>query len=60
MPTPRKSLFDHYLEAVRLLARADVNLEWCEDAIKEEPYKEIVASLRADINNYLKKKVPQS
>lgn len=60
MPTPRKSLFDHYLDAVRLLARAEVHLEFYARDNENKPHTlEIINNLRSDIDNYLKKKVPQ-
>ncbi len=63
MPTPRKSLWDHHLEAVQLLARADVHLQWYESDLDVDNHirqKDLIAAIRADINNYLKKKVPSA
>jgi hypothetical protein len=65
VPKPR-NLFDHYLDAVRLLSRADVHLEFLTDDIGVMAEKsgfttsrlELTAELRADIASFLKKKVP--
>ena len=55
----KKSLFDHYLDAIGLLSRAEVHLEWYENDCDGPHQKEMIADLRSDISSFLKKKVPQ-
>lgn len=57
MPSKR-TLWDHYVEAMQLLARADVHLEWAEHDNEGTRSAELLSSLRADIAAYLKKKAP--
>jgi hypothetical protein len=49
--------FDHHLEAIALLSRADVHLEFLmEDEAPRS--KELTAALRSDIAAFIKKRFP--
>ena len=51
--------FDHHIDATRLLARADVYLELLAVDYEENPrLVELVAQLRSDIADFLKRKFP--
>ena len=46
--------FDLYIEAVRLLARADVHLEFAE--ARDDKDKSLLTALRSDIERFMKKR----
>ena len=54
----RRTPFEHYLDAVRLLARADEHLRFMEDNSINPAHRDIVNNLRSDIADYLKRKYP--
>jgi hypothetical protein len=56
----KKTLFDHYLDAIQLIARADVHLEFYEKEMEGKPSAEVIANLRADIAEFLRKKAPSA
>jgi hypothetical protein len=56
----KKSLWDHYLDAIRLLSRAEVHLEFYEKEMEGKPTAEIVADLRSQITEYMNRKPPSA